>query len=212
MNRPNTASGQEPTPRRRDAAELARWRTAERERLIAARRMLDDGEHRIRSARIAAQLDRRLGDVHGRRLAVYWPVRGEPDLRPWIEQAAARGATFALPVVVGPDRPLEFRAWALGGRLEPGVWKIQVPAEGDAVVPDVVLVPLVGFDRAGHRLGYGGGYYDRTLAALSPRPRVIGVGFASACLPTIEPQPHDVPMDAIVTEDEVIERPDGSVE
>jgi 5-formyltetrahydrofolate cyclo-ligase len=72
--------------------------------------------------------------------------------------------------------------------------------EGDAVLPDVLLAPLVGFDAGGYRLGYGGGYYDRTLAALPERPLVVGVGFETSGMETIHPQPHDIPMDLIVTE------------
>ena len=81
-----------------------------------------------------------------------------------------------------------------------GFWKIPVPAEGPEVVPDIMLAPLVGWDDAGYRLGYGGGYFDRTLAAFAVRPLVIGVGLAAAQLPTIFPQPHDIAMDSIVTE------------
>ena len=86
-------------------------------------------------------------------------------------------------------------------KMSRGVWNIPVPGERTLVQPNLLLVPLVGFDAAGYRLGYGGGYYDRTLAAMSPRPLTIGVGFAMGRLNSIYPQPHDIPMDAIVTED-----------
>jgi 5-formyltetrahydrofolate cyclo-ligase len=110
------------------------------------------------------------------------------------------GVRLALPVVVERARPLVFREWWPGIRMVPGIWGIPVPAEGDAVLPDALLAPLVGFDARGHRLGYGGGYYDRTLAALPERPLVIGVGFEPSGMETIHPQPHDIPMDLIVTE------------
>ena len=84
--------------------------------------------------------------------------------------------------------------------MERGAWSIPVPAEGPGVTPDVTLAPVVGWDAAGFRLGYGGGYFDRTLAALSPRPFAIGVGLDAARLITIFPQPHDIPMQVIVTE------------
>jgi 5-formyltetrahydrofolate cyclo-ligase len=87
-----------------------------------------------------------------------------------------------------------------------GVWNIPIPAEGQAVDPDVLIAPLVGFDSAKYRLGYGGGFYDRTIASRPTKPLVIGVGFAFARLATIYPQAHDVPMDIIVTEEGV--RPD----
>ena len=80
-----------------------------------------------------------------------------------------------------------------------GVWNIPFPAEGEAVQPDTLLVPLVGFDTAGYRLGYGGGFYDRTLAMMPARPHTIGIGFTASRLRTIYPQPHDIPMDRIVT-------------
>jgi 5-formyltetrahydrofolate cyclo-ligase len=120
----------------------------------------------------------------------------------------AAGLRLALPVVVERARPLVFRPWWPGVRMEPGVWSIPVPAEGEPMLPDVVVSPLVGFDGRGYRLGYGGGYYDRTLAALRDAgrpPRAIGVGHELAWLETIHPQPHDVPMAVVVTERRVLE-------
>ena len=84
--------------------------------------------------------------------------------------------------------------------MERGFWGILVPSEASEVIPDIALAPVVGWDRAGYRLGYGGGYFDRTLAALSPRPLVVGIGLQSARVATIYPQPHDIPMDVILTE------------
>lgn len=95
---------------------------------------------------------------------------------------------------------LVFRRWWPGATMLSGVWNIPVPAEGIDVMPDVVVSPVVGFDPACYRLGYGGGFYDRTLAAMARQPRVIGVGFALAAIATIHPLPHDIPMQAIVTE------------
>ena len=110
--------------------------------------------------------------------------------------------TLSLPVIVTPRAPLEYWRWRPGEPMHPGVWNIPVPARRDVVVPDLILVPLVGFDAARYRLGYGGGYFDRTLAALPKRPFVVGVGYAFGRLPTIFPQPHDAPMDAIVTDEQ----------
>jgi 5-formyltetrahydrofolate cyclo-ligase len=103
---------------------------------------------------------------------------------------------------------MEFREWRPGIRMVPGIWQIPVPAEGPPVAPDLIWVPLLGFDSAGYRLGYGGGYYDRTLGRASPRPFAIGIGYELVRLASIVPQPHDVAMDAIVTEEGVVfERP-----
>ena len=107
---------------------------------------------------------------------------------------------MALPVVVDKKGPLEYRTWRPGEPLVDGVWGIPIPARRDLTTPSIVLAPLVGFDLACYRLGYGGGYFDRTLAALAPRPVAIGVGFEIQRLETIYPQPFDVPMDLIVTE------------
>ncbi|MBL8578872.1 MAG: 5-formyltetrahydrofolate cyclo-ligase [Mesorhizobium sp.] len=177
---------------------VARWRRAERERLIAERLAIPADLRAERSAEIARQLDALLGNVAGRIVSLYWPFRGEPDLRPWLASLVARGATPALPVVIEKARPLVFRAYRPGDKLEKGVWNIPIPAEGRPVIPDVVIAPLVGVDPGNYRLGYGGGFFDRTLAALPRQPLVIGVGYEMQRIPTIRPQPHDIPMDRIV--------------
>ena len=141
------------------------------------------------------------GELPLRRVGYYWPFKGEPDLHALIEQFVARGATAALPVVVEKGAPMVFRTWAPGQPLAHGIWNIPVPAQGEEVVPTLLLVPLVGFDAAGYRLGYGGGYYDRTLAGLVPKPLTIGIGYAATLLDTIHPQPHDVPMDRVLTDE-----------
>jgi len=179
---------------------VIRWRKGERERLIA-RRLAIPAERRADSAsRIAANLDRLLPDLAGCAVALYWPFRGEPDLRGWADAVIARGATCALPVVVENRAPLIFRSWRSDSPMVRGVWNIRVPADGAQIVPDIVIAPVVGFDPKGYRLGYGGGYYDRTLAARLRKPRVIGVGDSGAGIATIYPLPHDIPMDAIVTD------------
>jgi len=185
-------------------ADVMRGRKGERARLIAARLALPEQEREAATARITDGLDALVGTVEGTVVSAYWPFRAEPDLRPWLRGIIARGGRCALPVVVEKGRPLEFRLWRPGDRLVQGVWNIPIPADGAPVIPDIVIAPVVGFDRSGFRLGYGGGYFDRTLAALSPRPRAIGIGYALAEIATIYPQPHDVPMAAIVTDLETI--------
>jgi 5,10-methenyltetrahydrofolate synthetase len=179
--------------------DIARWRKAERERLIQARLAIPADERAAMSTAIAAQLDIIVGDLSGRIVSLYWPFRGEPDLRSWMTSVVARGGTPALPLVVEKAHPLVFRAYRPGDRLEKGVWNIPIPAEGDPVIPDIVIAPLVGVDPKNYRLGYGGGFFDRTLASLPAKPLVIGVGYEMQRIPTIHAQSHDIPMNRIVT-------------
>jgi 5-formyltetrahydrofolate cyclo-ligase len=151
------------------------------------------------ASEVAAELDRLIPGEPGTIVSLYWPFRGELDLRDWMRSAAARGVRIALPVVVEKGQPLVFREWLPGARLTRGVWNIPIPADGAEVTPGVIISPVVGFDPRNYRLGYGGGFFDRTLAAMKTPRRVIGVGHPSGALPTIHPQPHDIPMDIIVT-------------
>ena len=183
-----------------DWADVRRWRKAERERLIAARLAVSADARAAMSTRIAEGLDARIGDIAGRMVSLYWPFRGEPDLRGWMAAVNARGGRTALPMVVEKGQPLVFRAYKPGDRLEKGVWNIPIPAEGEPVLPDIVISPIVGIDPGNYRLGYGGGFFDRTLAAMPFRPLVIGVGYELQRIPTIYPQPHDIPMSEVVTE------------
>jgi 5,10-methenyltetrahydrofolate synthetase len=188
------------TPSDGPHGDVQSWRKSERERLINARLAIAAEERLQYAQRIAAGLDRLIGDPSGHVISVYWPFRGEPDLRSWMTDIHNRGGRCALPVVVKRNKPLVFRLWEPGTRLERGVWNIPIPANGAEVNPDVVIAPVVGFDPACYRLGYGGGFFDRTLAALPTKPRAIGVGYACAAIATIYPQAHDIPMDAIMTE------------
>ena len=180
-----------------DAVKL--WRRAERERLLGLRQAMPPDERRRLGALIEMELRAVITEAPGI-LGVYWPFRAEFDPRPLIEWAVGSGRMVALPVVIDKKGPLEYRAWRPGETLVDGVWNIPIPEKREIVVPALVLAPLVGFDRACYRLGYGGGYFDRTLASLSPRPLAIGVGFEFQSLETIHPQSFDVPMDAIVTD------------
>jgi 5,10-methenyltetrahydrofolate synthetase len=186
--------------------ELTRWRKAERRRLLAAREALGaDALERAR-LRIDTHLERAFPGLASARLAFCWPVRGEYDARPLVQALRGRGAVTALPVVAAPGRPLEFRAWHPGIPLAAGPLGIPYPEASETIVPTVILVPMIGWDAAGHRLGYGGGYFDRTLAALDPRPTSIGVGYELSRIATIHPQPWDIPMDWVVTERGVYRR------
>ena len=191
----------QPKPERTSAwGDVARWRKAERKRLIEMRLAMSTEERADRTGRIAAGLDHAIGRVSGRIVSAYWPFRGEPDLRDWTIRVIGRGGRIALPVVIRKDWPLEFRIWSPGDPLERGVWNILVPSRGPAVEPDIVIAPVVGFDAANYRLGYGGGFYDRTLARMTRRPLAIGVGYEVARIPTIYPQPHDIGLSTVVTD------------
>jgi 5-formyltetrahydrofolate cyclo-ligase len=187
--------------------EIRRWRREQRDELIGRREALPQRKRQELQARIIDLLPTRFPELTGGLIGFYWPIRSEIGLHALIRRLLEQGAEAALPAVVEKGAPLEFRAWRPGDRLERGFWNIPVPAERRVVRPTVLLVPLVGFDPEGYRLGYGGGYYDRTLAAMTPRPRAIGVGYDLGRLETIHPQGHDVPMDAIVTEAGVFEAP-----
>jgi 5,10-methenyltetrahydrofolate synthetase len=182
-----------------DAAAVASWRKLERERLIATRLALPAEYRAVQALAISRELDRQIPVIAGTIVSVYWPIRGEPDLRPWMQAACARGLHIALPVAVAPRQPLQFREWHPDAAMARGRWNIPYPAEGAELVPTIVLAPVVGYDRAGYRLGYGGGFFDRTLAQLGPVPVVIGIGYPEAAIATIYPQPHDIPMQRIVT-------------
>jgi 5,10-methenyltetrahydrofolate synthetase len=166
------------------ACDGARWRKAEREE---------------QARLIARDLDSLMPRSPSTVVSLYWPFRGEPDLRPWMRAACEAGLRTALPVVVTKAQSLEFREWTPDCRLERGIWNIPYPADGAVVVLTVLIAPLVGFDAACYRLGYGGGFFDRILAAMTSKPLVIGVGHPAQSIATIYPQPHDIPMGWIVT-------------
>jgi len=180
------------------------FRKTKRAELLARRSALTLDDRKRTAASLIARLVEAADLAAYRVLGFYWPIRGELDLRDVARRHVAADSAAALPVVVEKNAPVEFWQWTHGARMQRGLWNIPVPAERRVVVPDVLLIPLVGYDAAGYRLGYGGGYYDRTLAATVPHAFRIGVGFDDTELATIHPQPHDVPMHAIVTERRVL--------
>lgn len=187
------------------ARDVARWRRAERTRLRAERLALSIADRASVDTALAGHLvdlfSARFDKCAGRVVSAYWPIKGEPDLRPLMVALHAAGVTIALPLVEQKAAPLVFRRWTPDTVMVRGDWNILVPPpEADVLTPSIALAPLVGWDGDGFRLGYGGGYFDRTLAALNPRPFTIGIGFQSARLTTIFPQPHDIPLDVILTE------------
>ncbi len=181
------------------ARQVAQWRKQERERLIALRLACSAEERGAIAEGVARELDDLLDPGPDALVSLYWPFRGELDLRPWMRSFVKRGGRVALPVVIAKGQPLVFREWVPGARMTHGVWKIPIPAEGAEVVPSVVIAPLVGHDPNCYRLGYGGGFFDRTLASFAEKPLVIGVGDGSGAIASIFPQSHDIPMDVVVT-------------
>lgn len=177
------------------------FRKAERARLYAARQAQAADERKAMAERISARLSEILGDVSDRTIAVYWPIRGELNLRPWMVEASGLGAQICLPVVIEKHQPVEFHRWSPECAMTKGIWNIPVPADAVPVVPDVVIVPLLGVDEKGYRLGNGGGYYDRTLARLPRELLTIGVGQTFAGMKTIFPMPWDIPMKQVVLGD-----------
>lgn len=193
------------------ARDVARWRRAERTRLSGLRDGLGQTGRALVSDQIGAHLgavlaERGAGRGAGRQpvLSGYWPIKGEPDLRPILAALHRSGVTIALPVVETRAAPLVFRRWTPETKMVRGDWNIPVPPpDFDVLTPDIALAPCLGWTDDCFRLGWGGGYFDRTLAVLAPRPLTIGIALAMAHLPTIYPQPHDIPLDLILTEDGV---------
>lgn len=195
-----TSSGPSLPAANADWPTIRDWRKETRERLIAQRTSISAEDRSAWSERISRALEAALEPYAGRLIGFYWPFRGEYDPRTVVTAMRERGSRLALPVIVERGQPLVFREWSPGSLMVQGTWKIPMPESGEAVFPDLLVVPLVGFDRQGYRLGYGGGFYDRTIAAMPKRPHTIGVGFAFGRLETIYPQPHDIPLERIITE------------
>ena len=134
-------------------------------------------------------------------VAGYWRIKDEMDCQPILIRLMDSNQPVCLPVVLGDDMPLELRLWEQGTPLYEAGFGTLAPSElAPQVVPDVILMPLLGFDSRGTRLGYGGGYYDRTLERLGKRPRLVGLAFAAQELDDIPHEAHDVPLDMVITE------------
>ncbi|KZM50422.1 5-formyltetrahydrofolate cyclo-ligase [Labrenzia sp. OB1] len=180
--------------------DVSRFRKSERTRLMERRRRMDSAERREKTDALIANLHRFLENRTFGKIAVYWPIRGEPDLRPLMTDLCDAGRTVFLPVVIAKEAPLQFLPWRPGCEMTRGIWNIPVPATGEAETPDIILSPLVGVDDDNFRLGNGGGYYDRTLADFDRKPLMLGVGFEFCRMPTVFPLPWDIAMDGVVTE------------
>ncbi|HNP62648.1 MAG TPA: 5-formyltetrahydrofolate cyclo-ligase [Woeseiaceae bacterium] len=188
-------------PKSADWDTVSAWRKNRRQHLLTKRISLSHRhKNRVRD-QIVEILRQQIAPPDGARIGFYWPMNGEIDLRRLIRDLVSKGAQAALPVIISKTQPMEFWEWDPKKKLyNRGLWGIPAPAERKHVRLTVMLVPLLGFDAHGHRLGHGGGYYDRTLATIQPKTLTIGVGYDFGRLATIHPQPCDVPLDAIVTE------------
>ena len=201
------------------------WRQA----LLGARQAMLPAARAAADAALDAQLRACLNGIAGGVLGFYWPIQAEFDARPavaeWLagshdlddarrnERPGIRRAV--LPVVISKNQPLRFREWTPATTMQSAGFGTFVPSSGEWLTPTVLLIPLVGFDAAGYRLGYGGGFYDRTLAMLqsmqrtvstatttttpAATPITIGIGYAAGRLASIHPQPHDLKLDALIT-------------
>ncbi len=176
------------------------WRKQQRAQLLAERTSASAQDHAAWSVSINALLVEALDLQAPCVLGLCWPYRAEFDARPLAAHLRARGVRSALPVVRRPGLPLEFRHWWPGVVMDKGVYDIPVPRDTELLLPDVLLVPPVGIDAQGYRLGYGGGYFDRTLAAMARKPVCIATAFDLSRIDTLDPQAHDVRMDFVLSE------------
>ncbi|HKI64240.1 MAG TPA: 5-formyltetrahydrofolate cyclo-ligase [Burkholderiales bacterium] len=183
-----------------DIERLKHWRREQRERLIAARLALDAATLESWRQSIDTYIERTFPGLAKATVAICWPIRNEYDPRHLARRLRERGARTVLPVVVAPRTPLAFREWHPGVRLAAGAMDIPYPVDSAELAPDAVLLPMNGWDAHGYRLGYGGGFFDRTLASLARKPATIGVSYELARLETIHPQAWDIPLDYVVTE------------
>ena len=180
--------------------EIKAWRKARRAQLIERRAASAQEQRQAWNDRVTAYLMSGFDVPADAVIGFCWPYRCEFDARHAVRRWRDQGALVALPEVIENKAPLQFRKWWPGAPMRPGVYDIPVPEGTDIVVPDLALVPMNAFDKGAYRLGYGGGFFDRTLAACERRMVAIGVSYDMLRLDTIYPQAHDIPMDFVVTE------------
>lgn len=192
--------------------DIVQWRKAQRTELLAIRMALAPDLRRRHNARITRLLVQEFPILHGMLLGFYQPFHGEFDPGAAIRFLRRCGTRTILPAVVQKKQPLQFREWWPGVPMTTDECGLPVPDATEVIRPEALLIPQVGFDSHGYRLGYGGGYFDRTLAAFPVQPLKVGVAFESGRIATIHPQPHDIPMDFIITEAGVHHVADGKLD
>ena len=174
-----------------------------RSAMLARRSALSEGERQAAAEGLLAMFQQEKPFATPAVVSGFWPIKEEIDIRPLMGELFAAGCRLALPVVQGRGKPLLFRAWRPGDPLEAGVFgTLQPSAAQEAVEPDALMVPLLACDQDGWRLGYGGGFYDRTLAGLRGRRlvRAIGVGFNNQVVPEVPHGPDDQRLDWLLTD------------
>ena len=176
------------------------WRDRKRSELLACRKAIAKNDRIQWSIKITSALEYGFPILYRSSIGFYWPCHGEYDPHPAMISLQKRGAIIALPEIEGRKNPLCFRRWWEEAPMKIGAYNIPVPDNTELVTLNVIIVPMLGFDTQGYRLGYGGGYYDRTISSINPHPLVIGIAFESLRLDSIYPNSHDVAMDFIVTE------------
>jgi 5,10-methenyltetrahydrofolate synthetase len=187
-------------------SEKALQKKALRKELIALRNSLPDRQDRAD----ALQQVMRIWLVGRPELVIgaYWPIKGEfdplPALHRWKEDGELldqpQRRRIGLPVVNKENKTMTFHAWYPGCPMEEDAYGIPKPKDTEVIVPTLLFSPCVGYGPGGYRLGYGGGFYDRMLAGLSPRPFTVGLGYGVGFVPDLEPEPHDIPLDAILND------------
>jgi 5-formyltetrahydrofolate cyclo-ligase len=175
---------------------------------VVARRDALPAVTRTASAETLATRPFPLPIAPGMIVSAFMPLKNELDPLPLLRKLADEGVRLVLPVVIGRGKPLVMREWAFGEPLVQGVWGIREPAPTAATAdPDILLVPIVAFDRTGHRIGYGAGYFDMTITQLRARKQVVAVGlaFATQEVPAVPATPRDARLDLVLTEREIID-------
>ncbi|ABD56303.1 5-formyltetrahydrofolate cyclo-ligase [Jannaschia sp. CCS1] len=181
-------------------------------KIALAARQLAHADAAVKTPAATASLLAEIGPAKGRIIAGYMPIRTEISPLPAMAALHNAGARLCVPVIQGAGQPLEFREWTPDMPMESGPFGAQVPSRGDWLIPDTLIVPLVAFDATLHRLGYGGGFYDRTLERLrdAAPTRAIGLAYAAQELPEVPQEPTDQPLDTLITENGQINDPGTS--
>jgi 5-formyltetrahydrofolate cyclo-ligase len=193
--------------------ELMEWRKNLRSELLARRNAVPAEQIHVWRLSMDRHLEYAFPGLAKGVVAFCWPIQNEYDARFLVRRLRELGAKAALPVVVAPRTPLIFREWHPGVNMAIGALDIPYPTASGEVVPTTVLLPMNGFDKQGYRLGYGAGFFDRTLESLrDKKPLVIGVTFEVGAIDSIDPQAWDIPADYVVTERGVYRRDGDKLE